>query len=270
MRTGWVVVLAAVGACGGDDGGARTGSKIGIFDWTDSSYVAGWFFDRNLPGELAPLDGCRLLPPPLGHRCDPACGDGQTCAPDGTCVDSPQLVGVGSLSVAGTTRGTIEIERTQLGSYERYEQSTLLDGATHIDVAASGSDDFPAFEIGLDAPLGVPIPDGSSEPGWPALAAGQDLELTWGVRDPDSRFRLDLVDDSGSATLLCSAANTGSFTVPGQLIGDFLAAADFSDPDGGGRSSVDLYRQTTLDADGDHRIELTVSRGMEFWAVPAP
>jgi len=266
----WVVAATMVAACGGDDGAARTGSTIGIFDRADSSYVMGWFFDRNLPGELAPLDGCRLLPPPLGHACDPACGDGQTCAPDGTCVDSPELVGVGSLSVGGTTRGTIEIEQTQLGSYELYEQSALLDAATQVDIAASGSDDFPAFEIGLDPPAGVPIPDGSSEPGWPALAAGQDLVLTWEGADPDSQFRLQLVDDSGSATLLCDATNTGSFTVPGQLIGDFLAAADFSDPDGGGRSSVDLYRRTTIDVDGDHRIELTLSRGVEFWAVPDP
>ncbi len=268
MRTGWVVVVIAVAACGGDDDGAKTGSPIGITDWIDSSYVAGWFYDRNLPGEVEPLEGCKLLPPPLGSRCDPACSDGQTCAPDGTCVDDRQLVGVGRLSVGGTTRGTLGIDQTQLGSYELYEQSSLLDGATRIDVTASGSDDFPAFEIAMDAPLGAPVPDGSSEPGWPALTAGEDLELTWGVADPDSQFRLQLIDDNGSATLLCSAANTGSFTVPGQLIGDFLAAADFSDPDGGGQSSVDLYRRTKVDVDGDHRIELQISRGMLFWAVP--
>lgn len=267
MRTGWVVVAATmVAACGGDDDGARTGSTIRIDDWIFSSYVAGFFFDRNLPGELEPLVGCKLVPPPLGAQCDPACGVEQTCAPDGTCVDSPRLVGVGNLSVGGTTLGAIQIEQTQVGSYELYEPFALLDGPSRIDVTASGSDDFPAFEIEMDAPLGAPVPDGFPEPGWPDLTAGEDLELTWGVADPDSQFRLQLVDD-GSVALLCSAANTGSFTVPGQLIGDFLAAADFSNPDGGGQSSVDLYRRTTLDVDG-HRIELQISRGMLFWAVP--
>lgn len=272
MRTGWVVVVVAVAACGGEDGGARTGSSIDLSDRADSGHIIAWFVDRDLPGEFrfAPDNGCEVYQPPFAPGCDPACGDGESCAPDGTCAASPQVVAVGTLTVRGTSAGVAELAQGPLGSYELHAQSSLLDGPTRVDIAASGSDEFPAFEIGLEAPPGHLTPDGSSQPGWPALRSGEDLALTWGPGDPDSRVRLSLIDDSGAAWLYCDVADTGSLTVPGSLIGEFLAAADFSEPNGGGLSVVERYRRTTLDVGGDHRIELTISAGLEFWAVPDP
>lgn len=271
MRNWWWVVMAAMAACGGDDdsGGARTGSLIALFDGADSGHFVGWFYDHDLPGELArPSDGCQFYARPFTPVCDPACGDGQTCAPDGTCADSQRIVSVGSLTVSGISSGTVEIAQSELGTYELHQQSSLLDGPTRVDIAASGSDEFAGFEIGLDAPLGPLTPEGSSEPGWPALASGEDLELTWGSGDPDSRVRVSLVDDFGAAWIWCDAGDTGSLTVPGQLIADFLAAADFSDPNGGGLSVVERYRRTSLEVDDDHRIDLVISSGLEFWAQP--
>jgi hypothetical protein len=265
-----VVVAMAVGACGGGDDGPVTGSQIFVIDRASSGRIAAWFYDHDLPGELVlAADGsCEFHALPL-VTCDPACGDGQTCTPDGTCADDQRLVSVGTLTVDGTSAGNhAEIERSQLGTYELQSQSSLLGGPTQVEISATGSDDFPAFTITLDAPPNHITPEGSSEPGWPSLAAGQDLVLSWGSGHADSRVRVALLDDSGAATIFCDAADTGSLTVPGSLISDFLATGDFSQA-GGGLSAVEAYRRTSVDVDG-HRIDLLISSGTEFWAVPDP
>lgn len=266
----WVFVMVmAVCACGGDDdGGATTGSLISLSDRVDKGDIVAWFFDHDLPGEQVVPDGsCELLMP-LSVVCDPACGDGQTCAPDGTCADTQQVVSAGTLTVAGTSAGNSEIPQSSLGTYELHQQSSLLGGPGQIDITATGSADFPAFDISLDAPQGRLTPDGSSETGWPGLASDQDLALTWDSPDADSRVRVSLLDDSGAAAIVCDAADTGSLTVPGSLVSQFLTAGDFSLP-GGGQSVVERYRRTILDVD-DRRIDVMISSGIEFSAVPDP
>jgi hypothetical protein len=269
-----MVAQVMVAACGGDDDGGSSSARslISIMDMSSSGGVVNaWLYDRDLPGEVpAPeLGGCLLDTDGPGFSCDPACADGQICAPDQTCVERQRAVGAGALTITGTSAGTLELTPNEIGAYGYSQQQSLLGNADHVEVSASGSDEVDAFEIDLDTPTARSmVLQGATDPGWPALNAGEDLELTWSGTDPDSRIRVHLLDDAGAAMIRCDAIDNGAFTVPGDLVSGFLSAAVWSD-DADGVSMVGRYRQSTVELDDGHRILLDVTIAATF-AIPEP
>jgi len=256
-RGTWVALVVVLGACGGgdDDGGggdafAVARSQILVSEASVDAWFYGSDWQRSEPFE----DGeCRLFPRDAGDAGEP-----------------PALVGVGTLTLEGSPIDAtgLDVPRSAIGTYDLREQVSILDGATRIDLVASGSDEVEAFEIGAGVPA-RPQLDGAQAEGWPVLTAGEALELTWTDADQDSQVSLFLTDRVASATVVCIGTDTGSLVVPADLMSDFLAVATWEEsPDTEVASSLIRARRAAIELGDGHTIGLSVGRSVAF--SPAP
>jgi hypothetical protein len=188
--------------------------------------VSGSVAEAVVPGDVPELveeaAGCRLL---RRRRlaCDPACGSGQTCGEGGRCVRYPDNLDAGTVTVEGLLC-PVSMRPDPTG--RRYWDTTLphpaLEPGARIHLAASGGD-LPPFSLSGQGVAPLALDETTLR-----LDLGEPLRLAW-QPGPPGPARVELtfaIDQHGvtPSTLVCEAADTGSFEIPAHLVGKLLAA----------------------------------------------
>lgn len=158
---------------------------------------------------------------PCDGDCDGGCPYDTYCTAGGTCAPTPVFADAGTLTVDGLAK-PLTVEPGG-GGYWLYEAlpADLFDPGDPVTLAAAGgaSAAFDAAATGV-APLDAVLPCEAIP------TAGQDLDLTWTPSgDPAARIRWEMVQDVHLAQgprLRCEVADTGSLTVPADLLGQYL------------------------------------------------
>jgi hypothetical protein len=169
---------------------------------------------------------CQLYEP-LVPFCDPSCGSGTICLPDGTCAAPPASLDVGTVSFGGLGTGdgeaTIELEPLPpTNTYQPRSTSELAfppfeEGDT-ITVRASGGD-LTAFELsaGGIAPLEVLSPSPIQfDP-----EAATVVSWTAPERDASSQviITVDISHHGGrKGELVCTTDDDGEHELPAELV----------------------------------------------------
>ena len=255
MRTGvatpFALVMIALLGCGSTDDDSLTDAGAGDLDARDGDAALGsqdpsgiiriretrWGkrresyafaeFHRGAPGtsrgfvefmtEVASEGDCRYYQrQPV--TCDPACPADYQCLPGNLCRER-FYQDVGSISVAGTA---VDFEMPYEGFYGTHNlelPDDLFAEDSTIAVSATGSiaKGF-SVQVGGAAPLDVEFPDG-------VLTVDDDVDkvITWTPGAEGSLiwfFIGDTYTHGGSPenAIECSAPDTGSLTIPGQLV----------------------------------------------------
>ncbi|HWB82086.1 MAG TPA: hypothetical protein VG755_44290 [Nannocystaceae bacterium] len=153
--------------------------------------------------------------------CDPACGPGETCDFDGTCLDYPRNHDVGMVDVTGLLDAVsvAPIEPT----YDYFDTSLphpAWDPLAPIELSAAGGD----YEAFMLAGVGVSmiVPD----PAPLVLDPDADLTVMWTPDEGPQQVRVELTIDLHGATpskLVCVTADDGELTVDQTLVAQFVA-----------------------------------------------
>jgi hypothetical protein len=202
-------------------GGFFIGYVIGE-ERTDS-YVEGRVADAplavSIPEELDAAGPCRLLRT-SNPFCDPRCAAAQICV-EGDCVPQPRNLNVGSVFIEGLVEPTV-MEPSSVGN--RYSDTTLphppFEPGSPIKLSVLGGEleGFTLYGDGV-APLQS---DGEA---W-RVEPGQELVIAWEA-DTDHAATVSAsldVNQHGVSPgrIACQGPDTGSFTVPAELIDRIL------------------------------------------------
>ena len=210
---------------------------------------------------------CTLLADALPVVCMPACSGAQSCQPSGQCAPPPQTHSVGYIEIAGLANpfmlppfagGNITYE-SEPGS----EPFPPAAPGALLTLSTTGGDYAPFSLAGLGiAPLFPPA-------GSLAVARDQALALTWQSQGGPAQVRvtadvdlgnnagLDMGRAPGTGIVRCEFSDSGSGTVPADLINTLLDQGVGTGP------QVRLTRQTvdsTIIAPGC--VEFTVASGI--------
>jgi hypothetical protein len=168
--------------------------------------------------------------------CDPPCGSEETCDWDGSCIDYPDAVHLGTVTLAGLES---DIVLEPVGASLTYFDTSLPHpawvGGEPITMTAT---DGPELH-GVAAP---PLLLGTTT--W-TVEEGMPLELTWDVLPEPLGTELYIaltVDQHGltPATVTCRFDDTGSAEVSAELVGAFLEGGVSGFPNGlAQRRSID-------------------------------
>lgn len=239
----------AVGACGGDDGGASPDAALGdptlltgyvTVELVDADPKYTTINARVNNGVTPPLkvlnamtaDGdCQLLIPsyPL---CTTPCGSAGVCVADETCMPYPTSQDVGTIHVTGvhTAAGASELDLTHLVSSGTH---TYSHGATAlaypgfaegdpITAAIGGGAFTPAFTIATTgiAPLVVTSPE-------PTLDRNTPVTITWTPPSGSATSRIGVkveISHHGGfkGQIECDTADDGSLTLGGPIVTQLL------------------------------------------------
>lgn len=174
--------------------------------------------------------------------CDPVCTSGTTCDYDGTCVAYPDALSVGKVTISGLNKS---VEMNPVAPGQNYFDTQMphpaFDPGACIQLVAEGGDiaGFTLYGTGV-TPLEIP-----AEP-W-VVRRDQPLTVSWTpAQDGQARILLTLnIDQHGLSpvTLFCDVADSGSFTIPAEMIN---ALMDFGFT---GLAKGDIYRQTVDSVD---------------------
>lgn len=163
--------------------------------------------------------------------CSSACQGGQVCGTEGSCVDAPASVGVGTVSVEGLFAEVVLDPAEGTGFYM---DSSLphppFEPGSPIRLDATGGDDaaFTLYGVGVDQ---VEVTDEQ----W-ALSPGQSLSLTW-VPDEASDALVEVllaIDQLAQAPMeiFCLTEDTGELEIGADLIEMLLEAGSSGSPAG--------------------------------------
>lgn len=219
------------------------GQRVGLVE------VAHWDFYASVTGEVAegviPLTvlqlvkeeaGCQLLQK-VNPFCDPACGPGQLCKHDGTCIPYPENQSVGTMTVDGLyVPVSMEPGPTKLYA-ETGVPFPMFDPGAAITITASGGD-LPGFTLHGTGVETLVLPDTVLE-----MVKGEPLAITWepATVPTDATIYISLnVDQHGNSpvTLKCDSPDDGSFEIPAALAQEFLEFGV------SGFATLDIYRRT--------------------------
>lgn len=180
--------------------------------------VASGVVPANVREATSTSGSCRVLE---GRRlsCTPACGAGETCDTDGTCIPYPTAGSVGVVTVQGLS-AALSMSPTSIGSYTNGATNLPHPGVgegTVVTVTAPG-DVLPGFT--LEARGIAPLETSLTEV---ALARDRALSVTWTpATEPSGRVRLllDLAHHGGiAASLECDGLeDDGRFEIPANLV----------------------------------------------------
>ena len=154
-------------------------------------------------------------------ECDPPCDFDEYCSNAGTCVDAPYFADAGTLAIDGlTTPLTLEPSG---GNYPpSYGLPTDLFAAgdpVTLTAAGGAHPSFTAAATGVET-LAATLP--CEDP----PMAGQDLTITWTPSTiPGARIRWEMTQDvhlNQGPRLRCETNDTGSLTIPAQLLDSYL------------------------------------------------
>ncbi len=226
---------------------ARVGGfEIALRDGFTS--VQGQVADGVVPLDVPVVDlaegECRLLRPP-SLFCEPGCGVGETCGPDG-CIAQPGNVDVGPVTVDGLA-AAVEMEGRAPVYFYTFRGDLPHPGFAEGDAIAlmgagiAGGDDgvdIPAFALRGEgiAPLEV---EGQTLP----LDEGQDAQLRWTAPMTEGpgqmHIELNIANHGGTpARIECITDDDGEFAIPAALVDRLLSLGASGFP------SVALTRRT--------------------------
>lgn len=225
-------------ACGDDE-------RVGGFDIAledGFTAVQGQIFNGVVPLEVSVVDlaegECALLRPP-SLFCEPSCGVGETCGPDG-CVPQPEPVDLGPVTVDGLT-AAVEMEARAPVFFYSFRGDLPHPGFAEgdpITLDGAGTDGIDPFSLrgqGV-APLVADQDTVALDPGMPAA-------FTWAAPAADGlgqmHIELNIANHGGTpARVVCTTADDGEFAIPAALV-DRLLELGFS-----GFPSLALTRRT--------------------------
>jgi len=167
------------------------------------------------------VDDCILaVKVACGAGCKPSCDFDEYCSNAGVCVDAPHFTDAGTLVIDGLTSPiTLEPSGHYPPSYGLPDD--LFDDGDPITLTASGGGHpaFTAAATGVES-LSATLP--CEDP----PTAGQDLTITWTPSStPGAHIRWEMTQDvhlNQGPRIRCEFEDTGSLTVPAQLIDDYL------------------------------------------------
>lgn len=216
------------------------GFEIALRDGFTS--VQGQVADGVVPLEVPVVDAeegpCRLLRPP-SLFCDPGCGVGETCGPDG-CIAQPANIDLGPVTVDGLT-AAVEMEARAPVFFYTFRGDLPHPGFAEGDVIrleGDGIDGIDPFTLRGQG-VALLVVDGDTLP----LEEGRDAQLTWdppAVAGPaQMHIELNIANHGGTpARIECVTEDDGDFAIPSALV-DRLLALGYS-----GFPSVALTRRT--------------------------
>lgn len=202
------------------DGSTRVGG-FQISHTPDFPTLAGNVTNGVVPSDVRTLSttegDCTLFQKePL--LCSPSCGAGETCDFDGTCIPYPTNQGLGTVTIVGTTE-PVTMEPTGLDTYWDALAYPLFAPDAAMVLSASG-DEVEAFTLrGLGVSEMV-----QGEPEW-RVVEGEPLTITWEPGTGEHEVFASMnIDQHGisPAVLECVFADTGSGTVPAELLASFV------------------------------------------------
>jgi hypothetical protein len=171
--------------------------------------------------ELAASDDCRVLVGPQ-HTCDPQCGSGRTCGPDG-CIPTPRTHSVGTVTITGLAQ---ELVLTP-SSVRRYSPSSVLpyppyeEGAA-IELVTEGGD-YASFTLGGRGVALLEVAGGEI-----VVDSDQPVPLRWTAARSDDAARVfievDIAHHGGiAARIECDVDDDGAFEIPADLVTELVA-----------------------------------------------
>ena len=153
--------------------------------------------------------------------CTPPCDFDEYCDNTDTCAAAPYFADAGTLTIDGlTTPLSLEPSGGNYPTSYGLPEDLFADGDP-ITLTASGGvhPSFTAAATGVE-PLATTLPCTDIPP------AGQDLTITWTPStSPGARVRWEMTQDvhlNQGPRLRCETGDTGSLTVPAQLIDAYL------------------------------------------------
>jgi hypothetical protein len=161
---------------------------------------------------------------PAELACAPACEIWQVCL-DGHCVDRPDPVSAGRVTVNGLKVGLALVPETAYHYYQvaftpEPADGDLFDEGDRVTATAAG-DEVPAFAIET---LGVaPVVTSLACP--PVLVAGQALSVSWtpSAQGEPVHFALRSINHANQFSAIdCESADDGSLTVDGAVVSRYL------------------------------------------------
>ncbi len=171
--------------------------------------------------EMATDGDCRLMRRNIPN-CNPACGAGETCDWDGSCVPFPAGQDIGIVTFGGLQQDLV-IEPVVPGfSYFALSlpNPVYLPGDL-IELRTFGSqygDDIELHGVGVD------LMDLGGADQW-VLVDGEDLEITWAAAAGRAEVHMQLnIDQHGQTPvqLFCEFEDDGTGTVPDSLIDQLI------------------------------------------------
>ena len=257
-----LVGLAACGlfatACGGDDDATDGGNgedarvvelgdpcplddKVGVFEIAQRELyaaVTGQVATGVIPSTILTAEGseagCTLLRK-TNPFCDPPCQPGQVCTQAMECVAYPENQSVGTITISGLLQA-VEIEPNVVNSYQDTSvPNPPFEIGSNIFLDAPG-DTLEAFSLsGRGVETIVP-----SAESW-TIVEGDPLDIAWTASTGPGRIWVSFnVDQHGNSpvTMFCDLEDTGSASVPAQLLTDLLGLGL------SGVASAHMYRRT--------------------------
>jgi hypothetical protein len=213
------------GSCGYDD---HLGTfEIAHWDGPDEGFatVTGEVLDGVVPitvlGEVATASGCTLWQK-VNPFCEQPCEPDEACNHDGECVPYPQAQDVGTVTIQGLEHG-LALEPDAFGSY--WDTSVgypLFQPGAQVLASAPGW--FELRGLGVER---IVVPEDAS---W-LLTEGQDMAVSWAPASQgqglvEITFNIDQHGTS-PLTMVCTLPDTGSASVPGDLL-DLMRSAGVS------------------------------------------
>jgi hypothetical protein len=205
------------------------GERVGGFEVTlaeaytgVNGQVANGVVPGNIPQVVAESGGCALLQA-SALFCDPPCVPGETCGTDGACIPYPENQSVGTVIVDGL-KSPLTMEAKWGDHYTN-----------------PGSMEHPGYEVGAEISLvadggelepfalrGVGVAPLTLTGGTVTVDVDQDVALAWDPADSAASVRVHLelnINNHGatSAWIACDAEDTGTFSVPADLIAQLYA-----------------------------------------------
>lgn len=191
--------------------------------------VGGKVYDGTNPSayvetSIGSGSGCTVykLTVPL---CDPSCGT-DVCVADNTCRSYPASKNVGTVTVSGvaTAAGATTITLVSVANSYQFGEDLAYPGFKQgdpIKLSATGGD-YTAFEISAQGIAPLTLQTSS-----PELSKTKALTLTWDSSGASSSgsiwAELNLSHHGGSRGYLeCNVADTGSLTIPADLIAKLI------------------------------------------------
>ncbi len=168
----------------------------------------------------AERDGqCRLLRYEASF-CSPACEFGQACI-DGTCLEYPSSVSVGTLTLTGVAASPVVLQPGQGARYDWFTEDPVAEG-TDIELSAEGAAGS-AFSLAA-CTVSAPTPTEDWDALLEARQDGADVTLNWSNMVPSARFYIRMTTGIGThggispAEIECEGPDTGSLTLPGSYL----------------------------------------------------
>lgn len=206
--------------------------------------------------------GCQLVIPnaPL---CDPKCPTGQTCVEGGTCVASPTVKSVGSVTVKGvkTAAGETEfvMEPASSGSYSPDPELAYppFEKGANVEISAAGGE-YAAFS--LSAKGIEPLAD---LPTSVAIETGKAASIQWNTAGANAtstiEISLDISQHGGTKGVInCSVADNGAFDIPATLITQLINLGVAGFP------MISIARKSVGSAELPHgRVDLLLTSALE-------